>query len=386
MQASASAFTIALWAAPLKHEKTASSRPAPYDPQQDYPQRNYMSEKLRFAIFGTGFWSRFQIPGWLEGGGVEPVAAYNRTLQKAEKVAEQFGIPRVYDDPQALLDSEDLDFIDIITDVDTHLPFVEMAAKRGLDAVCQKPMAASYQDARKMLRVAEEAGIKLFINENFRWQAPLRAAKEALDSGIIGEPFKARATFCSAFPVFDNQPFLKELDRFILTDIGSHILDICRFLMGEAKNLRCLTKRVNPEIKGEDVANVLMEMESGAHCFAEMSYASIREREMFPQTHLLIEGSLGSLSLGHDFELAVTTRSGTTREVVKPRLYPWVDPDYAVIHSSIVDTQRDIENGLRGGPAETTGRDNFETVKLVWASYASAESKQLIDLAQFDPA
>ena len=56
----------------------------------------------------------------------------------------------------------------------------------------------------------------------------------------------------SGFPVFANQPFLKELEQFILTDLGSHTLDTARFLFGEAESLYCQTRRVHPDIKGED--------------------------------------------------------------------------------------------------------------------------------------
>lgn len=340
-------------------------------------------DNLKFAVFGTGFWSHFQIPGWMELPGLELCAVYNRTRSKAEEVARKFSVPRVYDNAEMLLEREELDFVDIITDVDTHLPFTEMAARRGLDVVCQKPMAPNYADALKMVEICKQHGVRLFVNENFRFQAPLRRLKEVLDSGVIGEAFKARVSFCSAFPVFDNQPFLAELDRFILTDVGSHVLDVCRYLMGEARSLRCLIKRVNPGISGEDVADVFMEMESGAHCYAEMSYASILEKEVFPQTLVLLEGTKGSLHLDADFELKTTTRDGTSRETVKPVMYPWLDPDYAVVHSSIVDAQRDILNGLRGGNAQTTGDDNFRTVQLVWASYASAERDQIIYLKDF---
>lgn len=340
-------------------------------------------DKLKFAVLGTGFWSNYQIPGWLELPGLELCAVYNRTRSKAESVARKFSVPRVYDNAEELLTAEELDFVDIITDVDTHLRFTEMAARRGMDVVCQKPMAPNYQDARKMVDLCREQDVRLFVNENFRFQAPIRRLKALLDSGVIGEVFKARVSFCSGFPVFDNQPFLAELDRFILTDIGSHVLDVCRFLLGEAHSLRCLIRRVNPKIKGEDVANVFLQMESGVHCYAEMSYASILEKEVFPQTLVLLEGSKGSLHLDADFVLKLTTREGTTSELVKPVMYPWLDPDYAVVHSSIVDAQRDILNGLRGGRAETTGEDNFRTVQLVWASYASAERDEIIYLRDF---
>ena len=339
--------------------------------------------KTKIAVFGCGFWANYQIPGWLELDDVQISAVYNRTKAKAEAIAEKFNIDGVYDDPEELLKNEDVDVADIITDVDTHLKFTEMAAKRGLDVVCQKPMAPNYREAKKLVQVCRDNHVKLFVNENFRWQAPIRAAKKALDSGIIGDLFKARITFCSGFPVFDNQPFLADLEQFILTDIGSHILDICRFLAGEVKILHCMIKRVNPKIKGEDVANCLMEMENGVHCYAEMSYASILEKEVFPQTLLLLEGSKGSIHLDAGFELKVTTRDGTTFTIVKPVLYDWLDPEYAVVHSSIVDAQRDILQGLRGGNAETTGEDNFKTVQLVWASYESAKKSQIIALDTF---
>ncbi|MBK8047874.1 MAG: Gfo/Idh/MocA family oxidoreductase [Anaerolineales bacterium] len=82
---------------------------------------------LRFAVLGTGFWSLFQIPAWREVGGVELVACYNRTVAKAEAVAAQFDIPRVYADPEELLRNETLDFVDIITEVPAHEPLVLLA-------------------------------------------------------------------------------------------------------------------------------------------------------------------------------------------------------------------------------------------------------------------
>jgi predicted dehydrogenase len=336
-------------------------------------------KKLNFAVFGCGFWSNFQIPGWLELDGVELKAVYNRTLSKAETVAAKFGGVKAYDDPAKLLDEEELDFVDIITDVDTHFKFTEMAAAKGYDVVCQKPMAPSLEIARNLLKSCQDNHVKLFINENFKFQAPIRKVKEVMNSRIIGDPFKARVSFCSAFPVFENQPFLAELEFFILTDIGSHILDICRYLFGDAKSLYCKTKRVNPKIKGEDVANVFMEMKNGIHCYTEMSYASVLEREVFPQTLVLVEGSKGSIKLDANFELKVTTPRGTTSEIIKPVLYPWIDPEYAVVHSSIVDAQRDILNGLRGGRSENTGENNLKTVELVFGSYESAATGKVLN-------
>ena len=181
-----------------------------------------------------------------------------------------------------------------------------------------------------------------------------------------------------------TSPFLRELEEFILTDIGSHILDVCRFLFGEVDTLHCHTARVNAKIKGEDVANVFMKMKNGISCYAEMSYASILEYEPFPQTFVLVEGENGSIHLTKDCELHITTRTGTEIITARPKEYHWADPKYSLIHSSIVDCNRNILDALTGqAPAETTGADNFETVRLVHASYESAKTNTLIDMKTF---
>ena len=337
--------------------------------------------KLRFAMFGTGFWSYFQLPGWNETGEVECVALYNRTKSKAEKLAEQFNVPAVYDNAEELLANEQLDFVDICTNVETHYPFTEMAAQRGLAVVCQKPMATTLAEGEALVGVCQQYGVPLYINENWRWQYPIRQLKKALDTGRIGKVFRANVDYRNSFPVFDNQPFLKELDQFILTDIGSHILDTARFLFGDAKTLCCQTYRVHPDIQGEDVATVMLGMQSGATVVCEMSYASKREHDRFPETYVQIEGDRGFLELGPDFWIRETTDAGTVSTRHKPPRFSWADPAYDLAHSSIVPAQWNIARALKGlEPGETSGDDNLKTVQLVFKSYESAASGQVITL------
>lgn len=341
--------------------------------------------KLKFAVLGCGFWSKFQIGAWSELDGVELVAVYNRTLSKAQKIAEYFRVPRVYDNPEMLFFNEKLDFVDIITDVDTHAFFVAMAMNNGIKhIICQKPMAPDFKTAMQMVKECNSAGARLYIHENYRWQAPVRRFKQIVDSGVIGKPFKARVSFLSGFPVFDNQPFLKELNHFILTDMGSHVLDVVRYLFGECNELWCQTKSVNPGIKGEDLAVVMMDMKNGMPVYTEMSYASIVEHDTFSTLNILVEGEKGSVFLGPRFEIRTTTRQGTKSEVVKFPSYPWADPDYIVNHESGIHINKNILDDMTGkGKAENTGNDNFETVKLIWASYESAKSGKIIHLDSF---
>ena len=217
---------------------------------------------LRFAAFGAGFWAPFQLAGWQELEGVECVAIYNRTVSKAEEVARRFGIPSVYGDPEELLCRERLDFVDIITAPWTHCHLVKLAARYKLPVICQKPMGMSYPEAEGIVHACRQASVPFFIHENWRWQTPIRQLKTVLDSGAIGKPFRARISQVSAFPVFSYEPNLKEWERYILADMGSHLLDTARFLFGEARLLYCHTHRIHPDIKGEDVATAMLLMEN----------------------------------------------------------------------------------------------------------------------------
>lgn len=334
---------------------------------------------LRFAILGTGFWSQFQLAAWRELPGVECVAAYNRTKARADALAARFGIPAVYDDAERMLDRERLDFVDIITDVDTHAPFVELAARRGLAVICQKPMAPDLPTAERMVATCRDAGVPLMIHENWRWQHPIRQVKAALAAPALGRPFRGRITYANSFPVFENQPFLAQLERFILADIGSHILDVARFLFGEASSLYCQARRVNPGIRGEDVATVLMRMGEGVSVTCEMSYASRVEHDRFPETFVHVECEGGAVELSPDFRLRVTTRDGTHSRRVPPPRYAWADPAYDVVHASIVPCNANLLAAVRGeAPAETSGEDNLRTARLVFGSYDSAERDAVI--------
>ena len=338
-------------------------------------------KELRFAIIGTGFWSRYQLAAWREVAGAKCVAVCNRTRGKAEALAAEFGVPTVFEDAEAMLREVRPDFLDVITDVATHAQFVGLAAACGVPVICQKPLAPNLATAREMAAVCARADVPLFVHENWRWQRPFRELKRVLDSGAIGRVFRARVEYANSFPVFDNQPFLRELEQFILTDIGTHILDTARFLFGEASRLFCQTTRVRADIRGEDVATVTMQM-GGASVTCHMSYASRVEHDRCPETFVFIEGSEGSVELAPDHWLRVTTAAGTTARRVPPPHFPWADARYALVHSSIVACQADLLRALQtGGLAETHAADNLRTLELVFAAYDSAREQRVIELS-----
>ena len=338
---------------------------------------------LRFAVIGAGFWARSQLAGWREAGGAECIAICNRTRSRAEQLAAEFGIPAVYTDPKEMLRRVSPDVVDIISAPDAHEEHVLLAAAAGVQIICQKPMAPTFAAAERMVKECHEKRVLFFVHENWRWQAPIRALKSVLQEGRIGTVFRGRINMISGFPVFRNQPFFKTLDRFLLTDQGSHQLDVARFLFGEAESVYCQSARVHPNIRAEDVATVMLKMRKGTTVVVSMGFAeNFLERDRHPETYIFVEGDRGSAELGPDYWVRVTTESGTYARRHPPPRYAWVDPEYEVAQASIVPCIADIMRGLRReGPAETTGEDNLKTVRLVAAAYESAETGQAVRIA-----
>ena len=175
---------------------------------------------MRFGLIGAGFWASFHLAGWAEVPGAKCAAVYNRTRAKAEHLAEQFQIDRVYDDPREMLAAEQLDFVDCITDVNTHPQFIQLAAEHRLPVICQKPLAPTLQAARDMAAACQRAGIPLLVHENWRWQTPLRELKRVLNEKSIGRLFRAYP-ICQQFSGV-RQPALPEGSGTVRADRHGH--------------------------------------------------------------------------------------------------------------------------------------------------------------------
>ena len=109
--------------------------------------------------------------------------------------------------------------------------------------------------------------------------------------------------------------------------MGSHVLDVARFLFGEAEAVHCRTARVHAHIQGEDVATVVLHMRSGATVVVELGYPGTPyERERFPETFVFVEGEKGSVELAGDFWIRTTTAEGTLARRHPPPRFAWADP------------------------------------------------------------
>ncbi|MDF1548927.1 MAG: Gfo/Idh/MocA family oxidoreductase, partial [Bacteroidales bacterium] len=200
-----------------------------------------------------------------------------------------------------------------------------------------------------------------------------------------GKPFRCNSMWNTAFPLFETQPFLATLEYFALTDQGSHQFDVLRYLFGEVSSIYTQIQTVNPTIKGEDVATTMMRMKNGMVCIQQISFSSPLEKEVFPQVLMTIEGDKGSVRLDADYNFAITVGNETKFEKITMQKYKWQTERLEPEPPSIVACNNDILNDMLGkSKAETSGDDNFETVRLVWAAYKSAQSNKVIQMDSFN--
>jgi predicted dehydrogenase len=345
-----------------------------------------MAEKLRLGLIGCGFFARNHLHAWKMIPEVELVAVCDTDSDKAEAARTEFGAATAYNDAAAMLRDERLDFVDIATTMGSHRALAELAAAHKVHAIVQKPLAPSWEDCAAIADAFHKAGRRLMVHENFRFQTPILAVRSAIAEEKIGKPHFAQISFRSGFDVYAAQPYLAKEDRFILLDLGIHLLDILRVLMGEAVSVQCQTQRINPRITGEDVATALFRHESGAVSLVDCSYASKVEPDPFPQTLLKVEGDKGSLELAADYQLRIVADGEVSERSVEPNLLPWAAKPWHGLQESVLNAQRHwVESCRTGAEPETSGADNLKTYALVMACYDAARSRATVKPKTWSP-
>lgn len=337
---------------------------------------------LKGGVIGTGFFAENHLNAWRDLEGADIVAICDLDSERLQAVGNVFNIQARYFDARSMLAEQQLDFIDVITTVPSHRTLVELGLDNGCHVICQKPFAETLVDARAMVSAASVARKTLMIHENFRWQSAVRTVIEVLRAGKIGTPFFCRASFRSGYDVFTGQPYLAKGKRFIIEDLGIHILDITRALMGDVKRVAATTARVNSQIKGEDVATILLAHDNGTTSVVDCSYATRRSPETFPETLLEIDGERGTIRLDAGYKLSI--QNGVDEEIrdVSPPLLDWAEKPWHNIQESVAKIQQHFVTCLASNDEpETSGADNLKTLTLVEAAYTSAAEGRSVNTA-----
>lgn len=338
----------------------------------------------RGVLIGCGFFANNHMHAWAEVDGATIVAVCDRDRTRAEAMAARFGIEAVFDDAESMLKAMSPDFVDIATTSQTHRLLVELAAPYAKAVICQKPMADSMAEGEAMVAAAARAGIPLLIHENFRWQRPFREIAARVARGDLGHIHFARFAFRHGYDNYRNQPYLAEIERFTLMDVGLHLFDLARHLVGEAATLACRTQRVNPIVRGEDLFTALVGHEDGATSVIDCSFYSKLSPHRFPQTTALIEGDRGTIELGEDYEMIIHSANGRETVSVEPPVPAWGEKPWHVIQDSVIAFERHVVDVLDGkAEPQPSGAHNLKTLAMALSAYESAARDTVIDLARW---
>ena len=336
---------------------------------------------FRGVLIGCGFFARNYMAAWAEIPGVEIVAVCDRDAGKAEAYARDFGIPRWGVEAEALLAEMAPDFVDIATTVESHRTLVELAARQARLVICQKPFAETMADAEAMVAACRATGAMLAVHENFRWQRPIREVKALLEEGAIGVPRWLRLSFRHGYDIYANQPYLAEVRDLALTDIGLHLFDMVRHLMGDVARLSCEVQRRNPRVAGFDAFQALLRHGSGAVSSVECSFHSHLVPDPFPQSLLVVEGDAGTIEVLDGFRLRLS-RGGTVEERgVEPDCPQWGARPWHLIQESVLEFRRQAVAALAGrGTVEPSGAHNLGTLAMVLAAIRAADEGVVVTL------
>ncbi len=335
---------------------------------------------LRGALIGCGFFARNHMLAWAGIEGVRIVAVCDTDPAKAQTFADDFGA-EAFTDAATMLNAVQPDFTDIATTVASHRALVTLAARHSRAVICQKPFAETLLDGEAMVAACDAAGVPLLVHENFRWQRPCRALGAALASGVIGPPTFLRLSFRHAFDIYANQPYLAEVEDLALTDVGLHLFDMARFLMGDVARVYCQTQRLNPRVAGQDAFLATLRHGSGAVTSVECSFFSHYVPDPFVQTLAVAEGPLGSIELLEGYRMRLHKDGRVEETDVEPDVPRWGGKPWHLVQDSVVAFQSHAFKVMEGrAEGQPTGADNLRTLAVTLAAIRSARSGQAVEI------
>lgn len=152
--------------------------------------------------------------------------------------AELYGWEGYVTDYRRLLDDPEIDVIDVSTPGSSHLEIAVAAAEAGKMVWCEKPIGNSLTEAEAIASAVAKGGRPSLVFHNYRGAPAVGLAKRMVDEGLIGRPFHFRATYLQDWIVDPEFPLVWRLDKSVagsgsLGDIGSHLIDMARHVVGE---------------------------------------------------------------------------------------------------------------------------------------------------------
>ena len=299
--------------------------------------------------------------------GAELVAICGRDPGRTRSFADANDIPQVFTDVDEMYASGEIDAVVISTVNKTHHRMTMAALDHGIHVLCEKPLAMNPAEADEMAAHATETGLVCMVPFTYRYMPTSQYVKRLVDDGYVGTPYLLNLRYYTGFARDGEYAWRFDLDEAgsgVLGDIGSHWIDMARWLLGDIVAVTCtLTHHVErgprpdgaPYEAADDGANILVEFANGAHGVIVVS-AVCWEDSPFGQTHEFdVHGSGGTVYAHNDWNTVQTVRGAKAG-----------DP---IVDLPIPD---DIWGGVRRDVVHDTYRDVFRTTDVLARGWVAA--------------
>ena len=159
-----------------------------------------MSERVCVGVVGTSWWADLaHLPGLKDHPGAEIAAICGRDRDRAEAMARKYGIPRVFTDYRAMIESGGLDALLVLVPDDLHYPIVMDALDARLHVLCEKPLALTAGQAQAMYERAEAVGVTHMTNFTYRWLPPFIYLRDLTAQGYVGRCFHSEFRYLAGY-------------------------------------------------------------------------------------------------------------------------------------------------------------------------------------------
>ena len=272
-------------------------------------------QRLNVGLVGSGFIGRAHAFAWraapaIFGLPVTPALHMLADVDQptARRAAAALGFAQGTGDWRELVESPDIDLVDITTPNAWHKPMALAAIAAGKPVYCEKPLAPNAADAKAMMEAAEAAGVPTFVGFNYLKNPMVELAREIAQSGEIGEVWSFRGIHAEDYMTDPEAPWTWRLDpgggAGAIADLGSHIISLARYVVGEIEELSADLDTVVPTrpiapgspdrrpVEVDDQARLLVRFVGGAKGIIEASWVATGRK-----MHLAFEvyGSKGSI-------------------------------------------------------------------------------------------
>lgn len=249
---------------------------------------------LRFGLIGAGDIAKSYATAFAASDIAELVAVSDIRISSAEALAKPFDC-QFFDNHQEMCDRSDLDAVVVCTPPNTHPDITTELMQRGLHILCEKPLAISSKEAKRMIAEALANDVVFTMASKFRYVDDMRIIKSIVDAGTLGDIVLIENVFTSWVDMSNRWNSIPAISGGgVLIDNGTHSVDIMRNFLGPLTELTVVEGLRIQNIAVEDTVRIFVRTASGAMGSIDLSWSIKKEQPYF----VSIYGSLGTALIG----------------------------------------------------------------------------------------